>query len=93
MTGERDVFLAGVGPRVADDQHDRVLATLARYGWSRSRTHELHEQQRDVISRLERQHDETAVQYTKLQRILSVHETLALAVLKGGGLPFRSCAR
>jgi ligand-binding sensor protein/sugar diacid utilization regulator/putative methionine-R-sulfoxide reductase with GAF domain len=85
-TGERDVFLAGVGPGVEDDQRDRVLATLARYGSVALENAHLHDQQRKVISRLERQHDEAADQYTKLQRILSVHETLALAVLEGGGL-------
>jgi ligand-binding sensor protein/sugar diacid utilization regulator/GAF domain-containing protein len=84
--GRRDVFLAGVGPRVRDAQRIRVMATLARYGAVALENAELHERQREAIARLERQHVETADQYTKLERILTVHETLALAVLDGRGL-------
>ena len=84
--GERAAFLAGIGPRVEDDQRDRVMATLARYGSVALENAHLHDRQREAISRLQRQHEETADQYTKLERILSVHETLALAVLEGRGL-------
>jgi ligand-binding sensor protein/sugar diacid utilization regulator len=82
----RERFLAGVGPRVQDAQRDRVLATLARYGAVALENADLHDRQREAISRLERQHVETADQYTRLERILSVHEMLALAVLEGRGL-------
>jgi ligand-binding sensor protein/sugar diacid utilization regulator/putative methionine-R-sulfoxide reductase with GAF domain len=84
--GKRDVFLAGIGPRVEDAQRDRVMATLARYGAVALENAHLHDRQREAISRLEREHDETADHYTNLERILSVHETLALAVLEGRGL-------
>ncbi|MEA2270171.1 MAG: hypothetical protein QOC64_2781, partial [Solirubrobacteraceae bacterium] len=84
--GGRELFLAGVGPGVQDDQRDRVMATLARYGAVALENADLHDRQREAISRLERQHVETADQYTKLERILSVHENLALAVLEGRGL-------
>lgn len=79
-------FVAAVGPRVADEQHARVMATLVRYGSVALENAELHARQRDAIARLERQHLETADQYTKLERILSVHDTLTLAVLEGRGL-------
>jgi ligand-binding sensor protein/sugar diacid utilization regulator/putative methionine-R-sulfoxide reductase with GAF domain len=84
--GERDAFFAGVGPPVSDDQRDRVMATLARYGSVALENAQLHDRKREAIARLERQHEEAADQYTKLERILSVHETLALAVLEGRGL-------
>jgi sugar diacid utilization regulator len=84
--GGRDLFLAGVGPRGADDQRDRVMATLARYGSVALENADLHERQREAIVRLERQQVETADQNSKLERVLSVHETLALAVLEGRGL-------
>lgn len=83
---DRRTFLAGVGPEIADDQRDRVMAALARYGSVALENAHLHDRQRVAISRLERQHVETADQYTRLERILSVHETLALAVLEGRGL-------
>jgi sugar diacid utilization regulator len=81
-----DKFVAGVGPQGADDQRDRVMATLARYGSVALDNAHLHERQREAIRRLERQQIETADQYTKLERVLSVHETLARAVLEGRGL-------
>ncbi|HMJ94825.1 MAG TPA: PocR ligand-binding domain-containing protein, partial [Thermoleophilaceae bacterium] len=84
--GGRDLFLAGVGPGGADDQRDRVMATLARYGSVALENAHLHDRQRDAIARLERQQLETAGQNSKLERVLSVHETLALAVLEGRGL-------
>ncbi len=84
--GDGEVFLAGIGPQVEDAQRDRVMATLARYGAVALENAHLHDSQREAISRLERQHHETADQYTKLEGILSVHETLALAVLEGRGL-------
>jgi ligand-binding sensor protein/sugar diacid utilization regulator len=86
-TGGQEAFLAGVGPRVKDDQRARVMATLARYGAVALENAHLHDRQREAIARLERQQAETAAQYTRLERILSVHETLALAVLEGRGLP------
>jgi ligand-binding sensor protein/sugar diacid utilization regulator/GAF domain-containing protein len=82
----RDVVLAGVGPRAQDDHRDRVMATLARYGAVALENAQLHDRQREAISRLERQQSETGDQYARLERILSVHETLALAVLEGRGL-------
>ena len=84
--GGRDMFLAGIGPRGADDQRDRVMATLARYGSVALENAHLHERQREAIARLERQQAETADQYDQLERVLSVHETLANAVLEGRGL-------
>ena len=84
--GGRDLFLAGVGLYEADDQRDRVMATLARYGSVALENAHLHDRQREAIARLERQQVETAGQNTKLERVLSVHETLALAVLEGSGL-------
>ena len=84
--GESHSFLAGVGPRIEDDQRDRVMAALARYGSVALENAHLHARQREAISRLERQHIETADRHTKLERILSVHETLAQAVLEGRGL-------
>ena len=86
VVGGPDRFLAGVGPRVDDDQRDRVMATLARYGAVALDNAHLHERQQEAISRLEQQHVEIADQYTKLERILWVHETLALAALEGRGL-------
>ena len=85
-TSGRDVVLAGVGPRAEDDHRDRVMATLARYGAVALENAHLHDRQREAISRLERQQSETGDQYARLERILSVHETLALAVLEGRGL-------
>ena len=82
----RDMFLAGIGPRGADDQRDRVMGTLARYGSVALDNAHLHERQRDAIARLERQKVETANQYTQLERVLSAHETLAHAVIDGRGL-------
>jgi ligand-binding sensor protein/sugar diacid utilization regulator/transcriptional regulator with GAF, ATPase, and Fis domain len=79
-------FVAGVGPIGADEQQSRVMATLARYGSVALENAELHARQRDTIARLHRQHLETGAQYAKLERILSVHDTLALAVLEGFGL-------
>jgi ligand-binding sensor protein/sugar diacid utilization regulator len=84
--GGRDLFLAGVGPRGADDQRDRVMATLARYGSVALENADLHERQREAIASLERQQAEAAEQNSRLERVLSVHETLALAVLEGRGL-------
>jgi ligand-binding sensor protein/sugar diacid utilization regulator/GAF domain-containing protein len=85
-SGDPGQFVAGVGPRVTDEQRARVMATLARYGSVALENAELHARQREAIARLQRQHLETADQYTKLERILSVHDTLALAVLEGRGL-------
>ena len=82
-----DGFLAGVAPAERDDQRDRVMATLARYGSVALENADLHQRQREAISRLEHQHLEAADQYRRLERILSVHETLASAVLEGRGLP------
>ena len=84
--GGRDLFLAGVGPGEADDQRDRVMATLARYGSVALENAHLHDRQLDAIARLERQQLETAGQNSKLERVLSVHETLGVAVLEGRGL-------
>ena len=81
-----DRFLAGVGPPAEDAQRDRVMATLARYGSMVLENAHLHERQREAIARLERQQLETARQYEQLERVLSVHDTLALAVLDGRGL-------
>ena len=82
----RDLFLAGLGPRGADDQRDRVMGTLARYGSVALDNAHLHERQREAISRLERQTVETATQYTELERVLAAHETLAHAAIDGRGL-------
>ena len=84
--GGHEKFVAGLGPRGADDQRDRVMATLARYGSVALDNAHLHERQREAIRRLERQQIDTADQYTKLERVLSVHETLARAALEGRGL-------
>ena len=84
--GGRELFLAGLGPRLADDQRDRVMATLARYGSVALENAHLHERQREAIARLEQQQAETADQYDKLERVLSMHETLAHAVLEGRSL-------
>jgi ligand-binding sensor protein/sugar diacid utilization regulator len=83
---ERGMFLAGVGPGGADDHRERVMATLARYGAVALENAHLHERQREAIARLERQQAETAGQYEQLERVLTVHETLAHAVLEGRGL-------
>jgi sugar diacid utilization regulator len=85
-TGDPGGFVAGVSLRVTDEQAMRVMATLARYGSVALENAELHARQREAIDRLQRQHLETADQYTRLERILSVHDTLALAVLEGRGL-------
>jgi ligand-binding sensor protein/sugar diacid utilization regulator len=85
-TGGRGDFVAGVGAAMTDQQRSRVMATLARYGSVALENAELQARQREAIARLERQHLETADQYTRLERILSVHDTLALAVLEGRGL-------
>ena len=82
----RDMFLAGVGPRGRDDQRDRVMGTLARYGSVALDNAHLHHRQREAISRLERQTAETATQYTELERVLTAHETLAHAAIEGRGL-------
>jgi ligand-binding sensor protein/sugar diacid utilization regulator/GAF domain-containing protein len=79
-------FVAGVGARRTDEPGLRVMATLARYGSVALENAELHARQREAIARLEREHLETAGQYTTLERILTVHDTLALAVLEGRGL-------
>jgi ligand-binding sensor protein/sugar diacid utilization regulator/GAF domain-containing protein len=85
-TGDPGQFVAGVGARAADEQGARVMATLVRYGSVALENAELHARQREAIARLERQQVETAGQYTTLERILRVHDTLALAVLEGRGL-------
>ena len=85
-TGDPGQFVAGVGAQTADEQGARVMATLARYGSVALENAELHARQREAIARLERQQLETAGQYTTLERILTVHDTLALAVLEGRGL-------
>ena len=82
----RQLLLAGVGARGADDQRDRVMATLARYGAVALENAHLHERQREAIARLESQQLETEAQYEMLERVLSVHDTLAGAVLEGRGL-------
>jgi ligand-binding sensor protein/sugar diacid utilization regulator len=82
----RDRLLAGVGPPPEDDQRDRVMATLARYGSMVLENAHLHARQREAIARLEGQQLETAQQYDQLERVLSVHDTLAQAVLDGQGL-------
>lgn len=82
----RDRFLAGIGRPGDDDQRERVIATLARYGSMVIENAHLHERQREAIARLERQQVETAEQYEQLERVLSVHDTLAHAVLDGRGL-------
>lgn len=81
-----DRFLAGIGPPAEDDQRDRVMATLARYGSMVLENAHLHDRQREAIARLEGQQLETARQYEQLERVLSVHDTLANAVLDGRGL-------
>jgi sugar diacid utilization regulator len=86
VPGEGDAFLAATTPGEQDEQRDRVIATLARYAAVVLENAELHDRQRDAISRLEREHVETAGQYDRLERILAVHDTLALAVLEGRGL-------
>jgi sugar diacid utilization regulator len=86
VPGEGDAFLAGTTSGEQDEQRDRVIATLARYAAVALENAELHDRQRDAISRLERQHAETAGQYDRLERILAIHDTLALAVLEGRGL-------
>lgn len=87
VDGRRDAFIAGVASRKQDDQRDRVMATLVRYAGVALENAELHDRRRDAIARLERQHGETAIQYARLERILSVHDALGLVVLEGRGLP------
>lgn len=88
----REMFLAGLGFLGADDQRDRVMGTLARYGSVALDNAHLHERQREAISRLERQSVETATQFTELERVLAAHETLAHAVIDGRGLESVACS-
>ncbi len=82
----RDAFLAGIDRRGADDQRDRLMSALARYGSMALENAHLHDRQREAITRLERAQLETTDQYSRLEQVLSVHETLAQAVLEGHGL-------
>ncbi len=86
VPGDADAFLAGTASAEQDEQRDGVMATLARYAAVALENADLHDRQREAIARLERQHVQTADQYGRLERILSIHDTLALAVLEGRGL-------
>lgn len=86
LGGEDGAVFVGVGAAAADAQLDRVLETLVRYGSVALENAHLHDRQREAIERLERQNVETVEQYDRLQRVLSVHDTLTTAVLEGRGL-------
>lgn len=84
--GVHEGFFAGVGSRRRDPDRDRLLQMIARYGAVALENAELHRRQQLAISRLQQKNDEIAEQTVKLERVLSVHETLAGAVLAGEGL-------
>lgn len=83
--GAEALFIA-VGGDGEDAQRDRALGTLVRYGAVALENAHLHRRQREAIEDLQRTNVETAEQYEQLTRILSVHETLGLAVLERQGL-------
>jgi ligand-binding sensor protein/sugar diacid utilization regulator/GAF domain-containing protein len=83
--GVQEAFFAGVGAR-RDPDRNRLLQMIARYGAVALENAELHQRQQLAIARLQQKNDEIAEQTVKLERILSVHETLAGAVLTGQGL-------
>jgi sugar diacid utilization regulator/ligand-binding sensor protein/putative methionine-R-sulfoxide reductase with GAF domain len=83
--GTEAMFVA-VGGDGEDAHRDRVLATLVRYGAVALENAHLHNRQREAIETLQQTNVETAEQYDQLTRILSVHDTLGLAVLERQGL-------
>jgi sugar diacid utilization regulator len=83
--GAEAMFVA-VGGEGEDAHRDRVLGTLVRYGAVALENAHLHNRQREAIETLKRTNVETAEQYDQLTRILSVHETLGVAVLERQGL-------
>jgi sugar diacid utilization regulator/ligand-binding sensor protein/putative methionine-R-sulfoxide reductase with GAF domain len=82
----REAIFVAVGGGGEDAHRDRVLGTLVRYGGVALENAHLHDRQRDAIEALKRTNVETAEQYDQLTRILSVHETLGVAVLERQGL-------
>lgn len=81
-----DALFAGIGPQERNPHRDRALQMIARYGSVALENAELHHRQRLAIARLQHQNEQTEQQTVKLERVLSVHETLASAVLEGQGL-------
>jgi sugar diacid utilization regulator len=63
-----------------------VLAALGRYGAVALENVRLHGRQRRAISRLERANRDTAQEFDRLERVLSVHRALTHALLEAGGL-------
>ena len=83
--GAAKAALVGLSDRRGSGD-DALLSTLARFGSVAIENARLHRRQDQAIARLEQANLEASDQYHKLQRLLSVHEALTLAVLEGEGL-------
>lgn len=86
MPPSGETVLAGLGPEVRDPERDPVLAALARYGAVALENVRLHGRQRRAISRLQRANRESAEEFDRLDRILSLHRALSRALLESRGL-------
>jgi ligand-binding sensor protein/GAF domain-containing protein len=87
MPGSEDTVLAGLGHAVRDPDRDPVLPALARYGAVALENVRLHGRQRRTISRLQRANRDTAEEFDRLERILSLHRALTRALLQAGAMP------
>jgi ligand-binding sensor protein/GAF domain-containing protein len=86
MPPSGETVLAGVGSEVRRPEQDPVLAALARYGAVALENVRLHGRQRRAISRLQRANRESAEEFDRLDRILSLHRALSRALLESRGL-------
>ncbi|MEA2249545.1 MAG: hypothetical protein QOH46_4074 [Solirubrobacteraceae bacterium] len=87
MPGSEETILAGLGDAVRDPERDPVLPALARYGAVALENVRLHGRQRRTISRLERANRDSAEEFDRLERILSLHRALTRALLQAGAVP------
>ncbi|MDX6723482.1 MAG: hypothetical protein QOD73_1886, partial [Solirubrobacteraceae bacterium] len=87
MPGSEQTLLAGLGHAVRDPDRDPVLPALARYGAVALENIRLHGRQRRTISRLQQANRDTAEEFDRLERILSLHRALTRALLQAGAVP------
>jgi ligand-binding sensor protein/GAF domain-containing protein len=87
MPGSEETILAGLGHGVREPDGDPVLSALARYGSVALENVRLHGRQRRAISRLQQANRDTAEEFGRLERILSLHRALTRALLQAGAVP------